>query len=308
MPGYYIKRIHWLQLVIFAFASSSLGLLLFVNNPGKQRSNSELPYLANAGAHVHAVYPTICGSITDTAACAPSMKLTAGANLSNYKWSTGATTPSIIVNTSGTYWWETIDLTNNKVVNGDFTAGPNGFTSGYTYIAPTGSTGGSGALSAEAYYTVTTDPKIAHSNFRSFPDHTGNTTGPRNMMVVNGAPTAGVTIWQQSINVEPNTDYIFSVWFTSVYFENPGKLSFSINNIALGDPILLTPGTPDWKNFTVRWSSNGNTTAVIGIVNQNTAAAGNDFALDDLVFAPVCRNTYNVTLSSSPPKPSITPQ
>jgi hypothetical protein len=301
----YIKLIYWVQLLFFAV---SLGILLLLNYAKHQRSNSESSNWLNAIAYVPATYPAICGSVTDTAACASSMKLTAEANQSNYNWSTGATTPSIIVNTSGTYWWETIDLTNNKVVNGDFTSGRTGFTSGYTYIAPTGSTGGSGALSAEAYYTITTDPKISHTNFKSFPDHTANTSGIRNMMVVNGAPTAGITIWQQSINVQPNTDYVFSVWFTSVYPDNPGKLSFSINNVALGGPILLTSGTPDWKNYTVRWSSQNNTTAVIGIVNQNTATTGNDFALDDLVFAPVCRNTYNVTLSSSPPKPSITPQ
>lgn len=307
MPGYYIKRIHGLHLLFFAFLSALTGLLL-IRTHAQQAPGKNAAYSINRNSNLTGVYPAICGSITDTSACATSMKLTAPANLSNYNWSTGAVTPSIIVNTSGTYWWETVDLTNNKVVNGDFTSGRTGFTSGYNYIAPTGSTGGSGALSAEGYYTITTDPKIAHTNFKSFPDHTANTSGIRNMMVVNGAPTAGVTIWQQSISVQPNTDYIFSVWFTSVYPDNPGKLSFSINNIALGSPILLTSGTPDWKNYTVRWSSQGSTSAVIGIVNQNTATSGNDFALDDLVFAPVCRNTYNVTLSSSPPKPSITPQ
>lgn len=282
--------------------------LLLIRTHARQSTGKNAAYSINRNSNFTGVYPAICGSVTDTSACATNMTLAAAANLSNYTWSTGATTPSIIVNSSGTYWWETIDLTNNKVVNGNFTSGRTGFTSGYTYIAPTGSTGGSGALSAEAYYTITTDPKIAHSNFKSFPDHTANTSGARNMMVVNGAPTAGVTIWQQSIGVQPNTDYVFSVWFTSVYPDNPGKLSFSINNIALGAPILLTSATPDWRNYTVRWSSQGSTSAVIGIVNQNTATTGNDFALDDLVFAPVCRNTYNVTLSSSPPKPSITPQ
>jgi hypothetical protein len=252
-------------------------------------------------------YPTVCGSVTHLSACATSMVLNAEAGLPNYTWSTGATTSSITVYSSGTYWWETIDLTNNKVVNGDFTNGNTGFTSSYNYIAPNGSTGGNGALSAEAYYSISTDPKITHTNFVSFGDHTNNTSGQRRMMIVNGAPTSGITIWTESISVQPNTDYIFSVWFTSVYPDNPGQLNFSINGSPLGAPILLTSGTPDWKNFTVRWNSGTSTAATIGMVNQNTAASGNDFALDDIVFAPVCRNTFQVNLYTNPPKPAITP-
>ena len=45
----------------------------------------------------------------------------------------------------------------------------------------------------------------------------------------------------------------------------------------------------------------------IGIVNQNTEPNGNDFALDDIVFAPVCRNSIVVNLNPNPLKPSITP-
>jgi hypothetical protein len=45
--------------------------------------------------------------------------------------------------------------------------------------------------------------------------------------------------------------------------------------------------------------------ANIGIKNTNTD--GNDFALDDIVFTPVCRKYFDVTFSPYPPKPSITP-
>lgn len=239
--------------------------------------------------------------------CATSTTLTADAGQPNYTWSTGATTQSITVNSSGTYWWETIDYSNNKVSNGDFTNGNSGITSGYTYIAPTGSTGSFGALSSESYYTVSTNPRNTHTLFASFSDHTGNTpANSRKMMIVNGASVANVVVWQQTVTVQPNTDYIFSIWFTSVYPDNPGKLNFSINGSSLGSPILLTSGTPDWENFTVRWNSSNNTSAVIGVVNQNTVTSGNDFAIDDIVFAPVCRNTYVVNLHSNPSKPSIT--
>ncbi|QJD96634.1 hypothetical protein HH214_12455 [Mucilaginibacter robiniae] len=247
-------------------------------------------------------YPTTCGQTTVVNKCAASVTLNAEAGQSNYLWSTGATTSSITVTTSALYWWETIDQATNKVVNGNFSAGNTGFTSDYTYKSPNSST----ALYDEGAYTVTTNPHNVHPDFASFPDHTGDSGGQ--MMVVNGSVVAGVSIWKETINVQPNTDYIFSVWFTSVHPKNPGKLNFSINNTLLGAPIELTAGTPDWKNFTVRWSSGSSTSANIGIVNQNTAQAGNDFALDDLVFAPVCRNYFDVHLYTNPSKPSITSQ
>jgi hypothetical protein len=293
----YIKRIPYLNFAFFALAC-----LLVIANSFRVHYNVKTNNVSTA---LPGFLLPACGTITNVSACSSSINLDAEPNLTNYLWSTGATSPSITVTASGSYWWETTDLTNNKVSNGEFTAGTTGFTSDYTYQAPGSSTGSYGALSAEGSYSVATNPQLTHTMFASFADHTANTTGNRNMMVVNGASTAGKTIWRQTVTVQPNTDYIFSVWFTSVHPSNPGRLSFSINSTALGSPILLTSGLPDWKNFTVRWSSGSNTSAVIGIVNQNTSTTGNDFALDDIVFAPVCRNTFNVNLYSNPPKPSI---
>jgi hypothetical protein len=248
--------------------------------------------------------PAVCGSTTNLSACATSMVLNAESGQSNYLWSTGATTPSITVNSSGTYWWETIDMANNKVVNGNFTGGYNGtdFTSQYTYVATPACHCGS-VLGPEGYYSISTNPNFTHTAFRDMGDHT---TGTGNMMIVNGATTTAF-IWKQTITVQPNTDYIFSVWFASVTLTNPGKLDFSINGTALNAPILLSSTSYNWQNFTARWTSGASTSAVIGILNQNTVANGNDFALDDIVFAPVCRNTFIVNLYNNPPKPSISP-
>lgn len=295
---------------LFYFILAVSGLLLCCIRSANIHRNQNAPLspdLNSQSSGLSPFFPPVCGTLTKLSACATSMVLNAEPGLSNYTWSTGETTQSITVHSSDTYWWETIDLTNNKVVNGDFTNGNTGFSSSYTYIAPSGSTGGSGALSAEGYYSITTNPKNTHTNFASFGDHTNNSTGQRNMMVVNGAQAPGVTIWTESITVQPNTDYIFSVWFTSAHPDNPGQLNFSINGSQLGAPILLTSGTPDWKNFTVRWNSGNSTAATIGMVNQNTVANGNDFALDDIVFAPVCRNSFEVNLYTNPPKPAITP-
>jgi hypothetical protein len=300
----FLRRQNQFGYILIVLIAPFLWIGLTANKPVSHQNNYKAKKASLINSQLLRI-PTTCGSVTHLSACATSMVLNAEPNQPNYTWSTGATTSAITVTTSGTYWWETIDMTNNAVDNGSFTGGNNGFTSAYTYVAPNGNTGANGALTREAYYSITTNPRNTHNNFASFTDHTGNATG--NMMVVNGAPTTGVTIWAESITVTPNTDYIFSVWFTSVHPDNPGKLNFSINGVPLGTPIELTSGTPDWKNFTVRWNSGTGIAANIGIVNQNTATSGNDFALDDIVFAPVCRNYFDVNLYSNPPKPAISP-
>ncbi len=236
---------------------------------------------------------------TDTTVCGSAVTLNATTGLANYKWNTGATTQSITVTSSGSYWWENTDYTNNKVANGDFSLGNTGFTSSYTAPASPPPGNCCGLLSVEGNYAIASNPRNTHTNFASFYDHTVGTAAGK-MMVINGAATPNVTVWQENITVTPNTTYVFSVWFASVYSANPGQLNFSINGSPLGTTVLLSSTTGLWQNFTTTWSSGSSTSATIGLVNQNTATNGNDFALDDIVFAPITHHDITVTLNPNP--------
>lgn len=163
------------------------------------------------------------------------------------------------------------------VVNGDFEAGNTGFTSGYGYLAPAGQF----TLYPEGYYTVDTDPNNVHNLWSSFGDHT---SGHGEMMIVNGAPTANVTVWDETLTgLSTNTTYYFSAWVASSYPTNPAVLDFSINGSSIG--TLTAPTTTGlWTQFYVPWNSGANTSAHIALVNQNTIRDGNDFALDDIAF------------------------
>jgi hypothetical protein len=255
--------------------------------------------------HTHVtIAPSICQISADETVvkCGTSTTLNVDNGITNPTWSTGATSSSITVTTSGQYWWQYVDTSRNTVTNGDFSNGNTGFTSQYNYIAPNGSTGSFGALSAEGYYSISTNPRNTHTNFSSFGDHT---SGTGKMMIINGSSQNNVTVWTQNITVEPNTSYIFSIWGASAHSSNPAKLAFSINGTLLGTiQFSSTPG--NWQNFTIEWTSNSSTVASIGIVNQNTVTNGNDFTLDDILFAPVCRKYFNVSLYPNPPKPDIT--
>ncbi len=97
----------------------------------------------------------------------------------------------------------------NLVVNGGFEAGTAGFTSGYSYVPPTPQS----SCYPEGTYTVGGNPNDCHNLWASFSPHTGS-----GMMIVNGASTAGVNVWQENgIAVSPDTNYLFSVWIASNY-------------------------------------------------------------------------------------------
>lgn len=220
--------------------------------------------------------------------------LTPGGGFASYLWDNGSPYNTRLASTTGTYTCtvETFVLPDNTVANGDLSAGATGFSSGY---AP-GSGGQWGLLSLEGTYAVADNAQATHSNFSPCTDHSG--TG--NMLVVNGASTAGVPIWCQTVTVSPNTDYAFSAWLTSVTPSNPAVLQFTVNGELLGSPFSATSTTCDWQEFHEVWNSGPITSAEICITNQNTAESGNDFALDDITLSPFCTYTVSIDVDVRP--------
>lgn len=158
----------------------------------------------------------------------------------------------------------------NIVVNGGFEAGNTGFTSGYTYQ--------SDLTPAGTYYVG--GGSLVHNPF--WPSNVTPQSG-NNFMIINGASTANVPVWAESgLAVTANTTYYFATWVASLYPISPAILDFSINGSQIGS--LFSPSTVvgQWSEFYVSWNSGSSTTANISIVNQNTAASGNDFGLDTI--------------------------
>jgi gliding motility-associated-like protein len=194
------------------------------------------------------------------------------------------------VNQTTTYTLTVTGLgTTNLVVNGNFNSGLLGFTS--NYVPGTG--GPFGLLSNEGTFAVSTNANLTHTNFANCPDHTGGGS----MLVVNGAGTPNQNVWCQTVAVMPGTTYAFSAWGASVVSASPAILQISINGILLGAPFTLPAATCQWTQFFQTWNSGGATSAQICIVNQNTQPSGNDFALDDIEFGPVCTDMAEVTVT-----------
>ncbi|WP_273444807.1 gliding motility-associated C-terminal domain-containing protein [Neolewinella agarilytica] len=180
------------------------------------------------------------------------------------------------------------DLANNIITNGDFEAGDSGFSTDYS----PGSGGSFGLLSDEGEYVITTNSNLTHTNFSNCPDHSGS----GNMMVVNGSSTLNENVWCQTVSVDPNTTYVFNAWLQSVHPQNPARLQFSVNGDLVGDNFRASGSTCDWREFDEVWQSGGSNSAEICITNQNTQGSGNDFAIDDIFFGPVCEQSDEVEI------------
>ena len=177
----------------------------------------------------------------------------------------------------------------NMVTNGDFESGNASFNSSYI-LNPT-------SLVLEGRYAIVANPKTVHTDFSNCNNHSasGNL-----QMVVNGATTAGVNVWSETVNVVPGTDYQFSYWVQSVHNTNPSVLQLWVNGIPAGPKYTAIQATCQWIQFNYNWSAGLSTSAILSLTNQNIIANGNDFALDDIVFQQVCNNKSTVVVKVVP--------
>jgi len=194
----------------------------------------------------------------------------------------------------------------NLVINGNFSGGMTGYggTSGFNSdYTPENPNGGNQILHPEGSYTVVANPNSVHDLFGNWPDHT---TGSGLQLVINGATIANTNIWYETVSVTQNTNYQFTYWVQSMVATGndpaPSQLQLYVTGnvspkTAAGPIYTASPLGGKWLQFIYNWNSGTNTTALLSLVNQQTASGGNDFALDDIVFQPVYSSSASVNVS-----------
>lgn len=174
----------------------------------------------------------------------------------------------------------------NLVPNGDFEAGNTQFTSDYAFSP--------GGNSTEGEYTVRSNPFPWNGAFVSTGDHT---SGTGLMMVANGSPVSGAVVWRsQSIAVAAATNFFFEAFVNNVCCQGftfgPGSESILEFSLSLdgGAPISLGTITTNlslagtWEGLSTQFLSGSAGNVVLSLINRNTNAGGNDFAIDDIFF------------------------
>lgn len=281
-------------------------------------------------------YPAPVPTIISDYCSVPGHIQLVGGGGETYLWNTGETTQAIAIDIAGIYsvtvtnafgCWaaEFVDASNEMVIDGSFTDFDPAYPSFYTgyiqqqsYYEPWAPNPELTGLWPEGYYAVNTsawynpvDSTGYHTNFHGR-DHTLNTVGPRNFLMINGA-TQDVplkTIWEQTVSVAPNIDYYFSAWAMNLNPASCARLQFEVNGTLVGTiaDLDIAPkpttegqvGLSNWVRFYSNplWNSGSATTAVIRIVNLNTVAGGNDFGLDDISFGTLAPIPFTTNPSS----------
>lgn len=273
-------------------------------------------YYKNLGSYTDTLPSTNCDSIVtlnlslevcsscnmdlgpDTLICGPvNYTLDAGI-FDEYLWQNGSTNQTFTATSTGTYYCQGYNFdTTNLVVNPGFESGNVNFTTNYVV----GAGGSWGQLSNAGTYAITTSPNLVHNNFPPCSDHTPG-VGNNNMMVVNGSNTANQAVWCQTINVNQNTDYYFSIWATSVENTNAANVSslfFKLNGVQIGTNFSPPYTTCTWQEYTQTWNSGTNTTVNLCIFNH-TISGNNDFAIDDIFFGETCVASDTIQISNIP--------
>lgn len=174
----------------------------------------------------------------------------------------------------------------NLIPNGNFEQGNVLFGSDYTFAMTN---------TVEGEYTVGTNGQAFNGALVTVGDHTSGTS---KMFIGNGKSTPD-RVWftTSAIAVDPNTNYYFEAFVMNLCCTmasgvgdginpvGPSQLSFYANNQLLGTRTSMKLGK--WEGLTTTWSSGAATSVTLKLVNANTVALGNDFAVDDIYLGTV---------------------
>lgn len=225
----------------------------------------------------------------------------------------------------------TVSYGTNLVTNGNFESSNvyhaasngsvNGFVSQYTNIRDFWN------LTSEACYAIAPNPSGSPYGNPYFPNGANvgvfggavpasgfgdHTTGSGLMMVINGASDTTKYVWQlaNQISVFAGRTYRFEAW-TSTFGLNgsPGQalaeMRFEISLDAgnqwqqLGRTRAVA-GTADWQQTYVDGQFTTSANVLVRLMNNQPAAGGNDFALDDIFFGEVTGTTSTVNFTGNP--------
>jgi outer membrane protein OmpA-like peptidoglycan-associated protein len=196
---------------------------------------------------------------------------------------------------SGINQAQTTTKKTNLVFNGDFELGPKGFASEYKYSKNT---------LAPGYFSVTRFASSLNKDYRN-PIEGDHTSGYGYYFIVDSDGTSGKKAWYTTVNVIPNSNYNFSIYFCNLYKHRGSDVGFQINGLQIGGHPKLNDckvrfkvaneqaGETEvdifhlfhWVKGTAVWYSGTHSGKVeISIENLNYNASGNDMAIDDIEF------------------------
>ncbi len=172
----------------------------------------------------------------------------------------------------------------NLLDNGNFSAGPFGFSSGLSFSGSCGS----------GSYGVQTNFNGFCPGWPSLLDHTSNTPpASRKFLIIDGESfgTQPTVLWESQVLLAPNTNYCFSFWWASVRPTSQQSFPISIDIVNsltnlpianLGTQTIAQTPAATWQQSSFVWNS-GNIAGSRHIaLRQLTSGPERDFGIDDI--------------------------
>ncbi len=214
----------------------------------------------------------------------------------------------------------------NLLANGEFDAGNTGFVSDYNFFPDKICDFGDYTVTSSILYDPADNcfgvPTFNLQSIWAVEDRTDPGVG--NFMIIDPGAANGVNdrIWEQTVPICPNSDYVFSIYAKNVYFAEAPDYSgvdptfnFKINGVEITD--LYVNGVPSssssvdlprqsqadaavWTQISGRWTSGNETSAMITMNNLVGVEPGNDLAIDGAFFG-MCGKANAVELLTGNP-------
>ncbi|MHB9140963.1 MAG: beta strand repeat-containing protein [Paludibacter sp.] len=167
----------------------------------------------------------------------------------------------------------------NLLTNAGFESGPTGFGSTYTLDTYE-------PQSAQNTYNIGPNPSIKNA---AFCNQTGGHTGTNQMFIDGATPTSGgigSIVWSESVSVATGANYQFTFYVQSLVSTSPAVLQLYVNGVPVGTPYTAPSyACLPWVQFPPVYVNSGSSNVLqLALVDLNTVANGNDFALDDMMF------------------------
>ena len=176
----------------------------------------------------------------------------------------------------------------NLIYNGDFEHGPQGFSTQYRYLAPYFFASMNYTHISSGRYSIVAWPRQVNNPWYVC-EHDGY------MMVVDGSSSSQNNpdkVFGTTVQVEPNTNYAFSAEIVAVSVHSPStapNLQFYINGETFSEVHQPSMRQCEWSKIYKIWNSGDLSGDIdISLLDHNRYSGGNDFAVDNISFRPLC--------------------
>jgi gliding motility-associated-like protein len=187
------------------------------------------------------------------------------------------------------YQYNIITKDPSVISNGNFSNGNTGFLTEYVFDS---------IVNTKGHYFVGPRPRQWNPLYDNC---LIDTTIVDTMMIVNGATTKNLTVWEETVDVAPNTNYMFTYLAQSLTTTDSLVLEVSINHGEIIGRMRVPSSQCGRLKYGTTWFSGADTSVNIRITDLDIDHVNNNFSLDSISLRPIYLKTDSIHIFIKPP-------